>query len=311
MKFRPLIFVVGPTASGKSALGLELARAFGGSILNTDSLQVYRRLDIGTAKPSVAERRIVPHFLFDCMDPGQSLTAGDYRRLALSVLEAELPRAPVIAVGGSGFYIQALEKGMFEVPKPDPALEAAVRAQVKELGPEWAWSELNARDPSRAAELNVNDHYRVTRALIILQSSGGKSMSELQHEFEPVPPPWPILKIGLDPDRATLKTRVTKRTERMLRSGLVEEVRALVAEGFGDWPALSSVGYRECQRYLKGEIREHELAGLITLKTMQLAKKQRTWFRRDAEINWFADETDFAAAKRLVAQALTAAENST
>jgi tRNA dimethylallyltransferase len=290
----PFVLIVGPTASGKSALGLELAESFGGAILNCDSLQTYKRLDIGTAKPTAAEQKRVPHFMFDILEPGQVLTAGDYRKAALAVLEKELPKRPVFGVGGSGFYIQALEKGMFDVPKPRPEAEEKIR----NLPQEGRYERLRALDPEYAEDLNPNDSYRITRALIIIETSCRK-VSELKKEFKPKPFPFPLLKLGLAPGREFLLPRVEARTAQMLGAGLLREVKSLIDEGYGDWPALQSVGYRESTLFLKGEIGEDRLAPLITEKTMQLSKKQRTWFKRDPEIHWLDVEKPFPRAREL------------
>lgn len=291
----PFVLVVGPTASGKSALGLELAKADGGAILNCDSLQAYQRLDIGSAKPSKLERASVPHFLFDILEPGTVLTAGDFRTRALEVLARELPERTVFGVGGSGFYIQALEKGMFDVPKPSPKAEAKIRA----LKPEDLYETLKIRDPEYAAELNANDHYRITRALIIIEDSG-QTVTALKRAFKPKPFPYPLLKLGISPTREELLPRVEARARQMLEDGLIEEVRALVAEGFGEWPALKSVGYHECLKYLNGEISEANLLPLIVEKTMQLSKKQRTWFKRDPEIHWLDTHNPLGKARELI-----------
>lgn len=291
----PFVLIVGPTASGKSALGLRLAEEFGGAILNCDSLQTYQRLDIGSAKPKADERRRVPHFLFDVIAPGQVLTAGDFRKLALEVLERELPKRPVFGVGGSGFYIQALEKGMFEVPKPAPRAEAAIRAMPKED----LYNELKRLDPQYAEELSPNDLYRITRALIIIEDSG-QTVTALKKSFKPAPFPYPLLKLGLSPSREELLPRVEERTRQMLKEGLLKEVRALVQEGFADWPALKSVGYHECLKFLDGQIPEEKLAFQVTEKTMQLSKKQRTWFKRDPDIHWLDMNNPLGKARELI-----------
>lgn len=285
MKTQPLIFIVGVTASGKSALGLELAEAFSGAILNCDSLQVYQRLDIGTAKPTPEERARRPHFLFDFVPPGEVLTAGDFRRAALERLQADWPRGPIFAVGGSGFYVQALEKGMFDVPKPSPAVEATTRARVAQQGWVKTYEELTARDPETAERLNPNDRYRIVRALVLMDESGTKA-STVRASFKPQPLPYPVLKLGVRIEKSQLLARVQARTARMLGAGLVAETEALVNEGFAAWAPLSSVGYKECQQVLRGELARSALPEKITEKTMQLAKKQRTWFQRDEEITW-------------------------
>ena len=281
----PLVLVVGPTGSGKSDLALALADEFGGAILNCDSLQTYKRLDIGTAKPTREERARIPHHLFDVMEPGEVLTAGDYRRMALEVLARELPHRTVFGVGGSGFYIQALEKGMFDVGKPSPEIESEVRAEAERLGLSAMYAKLTKEDPDYADQISPNDSYRILRALIIIRDSG-KSVTDLKASFQVEKFPYPLLKLGLLPSREELLPRVEARARRMLESGLIDEVRALIRDGHGDWPPLQSVGYRETVAYLKGEIPEEKLLPLIVEKTMQLAKKQKTWFKRDTEIRW-------------------------
>ena len=272
-----------------------MAVRFGGSILNGDSLQVYRRLDIGTAKPTMEERSVRPHFLFDVAGPGESVTAGDFRRLAIEILERELPVRPVFVVGGSGFYMRALEKGMYPGDKPDPLIEGQIREEVAAMGPAAAWEELRRLDPGRAAELHPHDVYRVTRALITIRISGGKPASELARAFLPDPPPWPLIKIGLDIRRADLAPRIARRTQSMLQAGMLEETKLLIDEGFAAWPALDSVGYRQCRRVLDGHLDLSQLAPEINLRTLQLAKKQQTWFRRDPEIVWFNPNVDLSA----------------
>jgi tRNA dimethylallyltransferase len=295
----PLVLIVGPTGSGKSALGLALAEAMNGAILNCDSLQTYQRLDIGTAKPSRGEMTRVPHFLFDVLSPGEVLTAGDFRRAALAILQKELPQRIVFGVGGSGFYIQALEKGMFDVPKPDPETDAGVRREAAEKGMVFMYRSLEQLDPEYAEKISPNDAYRILRALIIIRETG-KKVSELQRDFKGEPFPFPLLKLGLSPSREELLPRIRKRTHEMLKAGLVGEVKALMDEGFGEWPALMSVGYKECRAFLRGEISEEKLAQAIVEKTMQLAKKQKTWFKRDKEIHWLPCDNAEASAKAIV-----------
>ena len=292
-----VVFVVGPTATGKSALALTLADEFGGRILNCDSLQACRRLDVGSAKPTAAERARVPHHLFDVVAPGQRLTAGDFRRLAHEVLARE--PGPTFAVGGSGFYIQALEKGMFDVPAPDPAVEGAVRARIAAEGAAAAFAELTRRDPAHAARVGPEDIYRVGRALMVMDQTG-RTVTELRESFRPEPFAYPKLKLGLTLSREDLAARVKRRTAEMIANGIVDETRALVDEGFGDWPALASVGYRECRRVIDGDLAPANLAAEIELKTLGLAKKQRTWFKRDPEIQWLDPGRALAQARELV-----------
>lgn len=291
----PFFLIVGPTASGKSSLGMQLAEHFGGAILNCDSLQTYQRLDIGTAKPTAADFKRVPHFLFDVLKPGEVLTAGDYRRLAMDVLAKELPSRMIFGVGGSGFYIQALEKGMFDVPKPSIESERAVRQRLEENGPAALYAELVAKDIKYAQSISPNDTYRITRALIIIEDTG-KSVTQVRSEFAAASFPYPILKLGLNLSREELEPRVRARAKTMLDEGLLDEVRALVDEGFKAWPAMQSVGYKECLDVINGDLVEAKLLDQIVEKTLQLSKKQRTWFKRDLEIKWLDTQNAFADA---------------
>ncbi len=300
---KPFVLIVGPTGCGKSALALALAEKFAGGILNCDSIQTYQRLNIGAAKPTSAEMARVPHFLFDAIPAGEVLTAGDFRKMAMEILQRELPRRMLFGPGGSGFYIQALEKGMFDVPKPDPEVDRVVRAECAALGLAGIYRELQRLDPAYAEDLNPQDAYRITRALVIMRDSGRK-VSELRREFKPQPFPFPLLKLGLSPSRDELEPRIRRRTQAMLDSGLVAEAQSLVQDGFGEWPALQSVGYRETLAYLRGEINEQRLTELIVEKTLQLAKKQKTWFKRDAEIQWLPVDEPLPQANKIVQEFL-------
>jgi tRNA dimethylallyltransferase len=282
---------------------LTLAKHFHGAILNCDSLQTYQRLDIGTAKPPAEERLLVPHFLFDVVAPPNVLTAGDFRRLALEVLARELPKGPVFGVGGSGFYIQALEKGMFDVPKPKIEVERFVRRRLEEHGLAFMYAELLELDPEYGEGLSPHDAYRITRALIMIHDSG-KKVSDVRRTFEAEAFPYPLLKLGLAPTREELLPRVEKRVEQMMADGFLKEVEGLMADGLSAWPPLQSVGYKECVQFLNAEIEEKRLVPLIVEKTMQLAKKQKTWFKRDTGIHWLHPSDAVESARQAVAEFL-------
>ncbi len=281
-----IIFVVGPTAAGKSAWALAEAGRHNGLILNADSVQVYRGMDIGTAKPTAAERAQIRHELFDLVNPDQVFTAGEYRRAALAVIEREAGRHPLYVVGGSGFYIQALEKGMYDVGPVDPEVRDRVE-QIESAG--QLWPELQKVDPASAARLNPNDKYRLRRALEITLSEG-RPWSTIAEEFKDRPglltERYQVRKVGFAPDRENLRERIAARTRTMLENGFVDEVKALIKAGYGDSRALASVGYHECVEYLAGRLEHNSLGDAIVTSTMQLAKKQTSWFKRDRDIRW-------------------------
>ncbi|MCM2280643.1 MAG: tRNA (adenosine(37)-N6)-dimethylallyltransferase MiaA [Bdellovibrionaceae bacterium] len=315
-----VVFVVGPTASGKSDFAVEAALRFGGEILNTDSVQVFSSVNIGTAKPTISEQRDVPHHLLGVVPEGQSCTAGDFRRMALNVVADGVERGQNLffAVGGSGFYVQALEKGMYPVPEISEKIRQSVRRDLATRGREALYEELRDRDAEYAREISPQDTYRLQRALEInralqagtysrtqVSTSGtasgsapAKTWTDLRQQFEAESEssrPFRVLKIGLSRDRAKLRTSVENRTRRMLEQGLIEEVRELCDRGLDSWAPLASVGYKEARDYLAGRLTREALETEIVTHTMQLAKRQMTWFRRDPDVMWFDADLGWAA----------------
>lgn len=292
------IFVVGPTASGKTRFAIDSAIMHKGEIVNCDSVQVFQSVNIGTAKPTRSELNSVKHHLIDQIKKGQSCTAGDYRRLALEVIEDAKKRdlENLYFVGGSGFYFQALEKGMFEAGKVSEELHLKVREEgATPEGLQELFLELKQADPETALKIGANDSYRILRAVELLRAYG-EAPSQLKARFKPQLLEGPIIKIGLYVDRDRLRTRVVERTRQMFMSGLIEEVESLLKEGFRNWSPLSSVGYKEVVAYLEGELTLQNAEALIVQNTMQLAKRQMTWFKRDKDIKWFDSESEVGLA---------------
>ena len=289
------IFVVGPTATGKSQLALSLAQKFGGSIVNCDSIQFYNRLKIGSAGPSDEELKLVPHYLYGYVNPPQEVTAGQYLRDFHNLIETNKDlKSPLIIVGGTGFYVQALEKGMYNVPQIQPELKQQIEDEIKEHGNEKAYKELTDFDPE--TKIHINDAYRIGRALEVKRAFNLK-MSELKMQAllsddaeTKFKLPFPFIKIGVDVDREVLKDNIAKRTKKMLQAGFIDEVKALIDEGYGEWAPMNSVGYSEIKEFLAGKIPQSDLEELINQSTRQLTKKQKTWFKRDPEIKWVEPE---------------------
>lgn len=294
----PVLFIVGATGTGKSKLALELAQRYRLPIMNADSVQVYQRVDLGTAKPTAEERRLAPHYLIDEVAPPKLFTAGQFRARALEILAQLIPHSPVIIVGGSGFYVQALQRGMFEVSEVDPQMVSRLREQAASGGLAELYAELQTVDPDFAARISSQDSYRVVRALALIRTHG-KTPTQIRQEFAQKSAqafPYPFLTLGLKIQRELLRSRLQARTDAMIAGGLIDEVRTLVAEGWEQWSPLLSVGYKETQAYLKGLLSLTELANDITMNSMKLAKRQGTWFRRDPQIEWFDVETEWPQA---------------
>jgi len=290
---RPLIAVVGPTASGKSALALRLAEAAGGEIVSCDSLQVYRGLDVGSAKASPEERGRVRHHLLDVAAPGQHFSAADYARLArAALLEIDARGAVPIVAGGTGLYLRALLEGLFEGPARDAALRARFERLAGRFGDARVHRLLRRVDPAAAARTSLRDRVRVVRALEVYWTSG-RPITE--HQRRPLAPllGYRVLTLGLCPPRERLRRAVEARTEAMFAGGLLDEVRRLVAEHGADLPPLRAIGYRQALALLQGTMDEARARHDMVADTMRYAKRQMTWFRHQAQAHWF-DEGDAA-----------------
>lgn len=305
---KPVVFVVGTTASGKSDWALRMAQVHAGAVVNCDSVQLYKSLDIGAAKPSLEERALVPHFLYDYVPEGVSMTAGNYTRDFFHCMEQLPENTPAFVVGGTGFYFQAIEKGMYPVRQTPPEIQKEIAAILTtEEGAKQLYAEFRQRDPEAAQKIHAQDHYRLGRAMELIRAEG-KTLTQIQKEFADLqaPFPYPLLKIGLRWERETLKKRVELRTRKMIEAGLIAEVQELVNRGFASWSALQSVGYKEALEFLQENRDETWLFEEIVKNTMGLAKKQRTWFQRDADIHWFEGADGLEAALEQVQKFLKA-----
>lgn len=302
MSKRRVIFVVGSTATGKSEWALKLAQEFNGVIVNCDSVQAYKKLDIGSAKPSKEEQALVPHYLLDYVSPPQEITAGTYSRDFFECLQSIPEEKPVFVVGGTGFYFMAIEKGMYPViPVPAEIQKQVEEELATDEGATRLYAELQAADPDYGAKIHLADRYRIGRAIELIRSQG-KSVTRIQQEFEEqrTPFPYPLLKIGPQWDREILRARIRQRVSRMLEAGLVTEVKGLLDEGLASWAPMSSVGYKETLDFLNGMLSREQLVDEIEKNTHQLAKRQKTWFQRDSEIQWFDGASGFPEARAVV-----------
>lgn len=296
------ILIIGPTGTGKSLLALELALKLKTSIVNADSIQVYRDLVIGSAQPSKDDFKIAPHYLYGYLPAGASLTASAFCDDVRALLSGKLSQDPIIFCGGSGFYIQALEKGMFDVPTLTKEQKATVEKQIDEWGWAKAYQELLKQDPQVTSRIHENDHYRIGRALEILMISG-KKPSEIGAQTDSAPLRGKkLIKIGLDLDKEKLRNRIARRTVQMLSAGWLEEVETLLQAGHREWSALKSVGYLEVVEHLDGKLSKQEMIDKIIISNMQLIKKQRTWFKRDQDIEWYSSEETAKAAQSVLAR---------
>jgi tRNA dimethylallyltransferase len=283
-----LIVICGATATGKSGLALALAMRLGSVILSADSRQVYREFDIGTAKPTVAEQKLVRHYLIDICDPTDTMTVADYQQQTQALINppSSPSSPPLLLVGGTGLYIRSIVQGM-KIPRVASQME--LRSQLESLGQNQLYAMLQQVDPIAAQKIHGNDSVRTLRALEVYYVTG-IPISEQQGEN---PPNYPILQIGLDCDVEKLGARIQQRTEQMIANGLVAEVEYLCQKYGADLPLLNTLGYQEIKQYLTEDISLNEAKELIVLHTRQFAKRQRTWFRAYRQIEWFsADDPD-------------------
>ena len=294
---RRLIAAVGPTASGKSALALRLADANGGEIVSCDSLQVYRGLDIGSAKASAGERRRVRHHLLDVVDADQHFSAADYGRLARAALSEIGGRgARAIVAGGTGLYLRALLGGLFAGPSRDPALRQRLERMARRFGDARLHRLLARVDPEAAARNSPRDRVRVVRALEVYWTSGRTITEQQRAPLQPLEG-YEVLLVGLAPARDALLRAVERRTDEMLARGLLDEVRGLLARYSADLRPLRAIGYRQAVAVVQGRMDLAQAGRDMVRDTMRYAKRQMTWFRHQAKVEWFADaDAAYAAA---------------
>jgi|CXWL01.1.fsa_nt_gi tRNA dimethylallyltransferase len=307
---QPVIAIVGATATGKSALALGLARELDGEIVNADALQVYRGLDLGTAKPTLGERAAVPHHLLDILAPSERCSAGELARRAAAAI-AELRgrgRRPIV-VGGSGLYLRALRQGVSAIPPTPEDVRAGLARRLAGEGLAALRGELAGVDPATAARLAAGDTQRILRALEVFAATG-RPLSDWHRDAPtepPVPGPWTVL--GLAYPREALRQRIAKRVDRMLAAGWIEEVAGLLARGTpADCPAFQAIGYRQIVEHLGGRLPAAALRLQIVTATAQYAKRQETWFRREPGVRWLAGEAPEAALAAAMAAARASLE---
>lgn len=283
----PLIVIVGPTAVGKTRLAIRLCYEFEGEVISADSRQVYRGMDIGTAKPTSEERQSVTHHLVDVVGPDQVFTLAQYQELAYAAIEDVLARGKVpFLVGGTGQYVRAVVEG-WRIPKvpPNESLRKELYREAETKGEEALYARLQRVDPVAAEKIDPRNVRRVVRALEVYLETG-EPISELQTKK---PPPYRILQIGLTREREQLYRRIDERVDRMIEQGLVGEVKRLVERGYGyDLPAMSGLGYRQIGMYLRGEVSLEEAVRLIKSHTRRFVRHQYNWFSLDdLHIHWF------------------------
>ena len=288
MRGKKLIVVCGPTASGKTALSIGLAKAFSGEVVSADSMQIYRGMDIGTAKPTAAEMEGVPHHMLDVAEPGESYSVSCYAREAAACVEDILRRGkqPIVC-GGTGLYIDGLLRGTeFQPCGVDLGLREALEEQWQQAGPAAMMARLAQADPESAARLHINDKRRILRALEVYLATG-ETITVHNLRTQAVPPRYEAVQLGLCTEpRAILYVRIDRRVDQMLALGLEQEVRRLQQEGRLAGTAAQAIGYKEMLDYLAGRVPLEQAAELIRQKSRNYAKRQLTWFRRKQEIRW-------------------------
>lgn len=306
-----MIVLLGPTASGKTALSLALAEKFHGEIVSCDSVAVYRGMEIGTAKPSIEERQRVPHHLIDVFAPDEQCTAGDYARLARAALKDITARGRLsIVTGGTGLYLRALIDGLFAGPQRSEDIRERLERSHAKHGPGWLARMLLRLDPGAAANIHTNDTPKLIRAIEVCLAAR-QPMSQAWQAGRDALTGYRILRIGLDPDRKQLYARINQRAAQMFGDGLIEETRALI-ERYGEPRAgsargpLDSLGYKQARAVLRGEMSLSEAIASAQQGHRNYAKRQMTWFRREPDVQWlrgFGDDAEIARSAQVVVEA--------
>ncbi len=294
-----VVIIAGPTASGKSSLGVGLALSLGGEIINADSMQVYRGMDVGTAKPTLEEQKGIPHHLLDVVDPDEDFSAATFRSMALALVREICSRGKIcLVVGGTGLYIKALLGGLFRSPPADPRLRETLRLECDNHGSTRLYERLKLLDPESASRVHPNDKVRIIRSLEIIHLTNRRP-SELSREHGFRDRALGALKLCLKINREELYHRINRRSAAMLRAGLVGETESLLSKGYSSQlKPMKSIGYRHIVKYLEGTWSLAEATRNLQRDTRRYAKRQLTWFRADPEFTWISpDDFDLASKK--------------
>jgi len=294
-----VLVITGPTCVGKTKVSIEVADILNGEVICCDSRQIFKYMDIGTAKPNEKEREKINHHLLDLVEPNQRFSAADYARLAKAKIKELLNKGKVpMVVGGSGLYLRALTRGFFKGPKADEKTRVKLKKELGTVGMDRLYKRLKEIDPEAAEKIHPNDENRIIRALEVYELTG-KKISRFQKEGEYEPLEFEFVKVGLTTDREKLYKRIDKRVDQMMEDGLLDEVKNLKKKGFtsGLMP-LRTFGYGELFLYLKGEISLYEAVDSIKLNTRHYAKRQITWFKKEPKIIWL-DAEEFGLADEI------------
>jgi len=298
--------VLGPTASGKTTLALAIARRFGGEIVNCDSIAMYREFEIGTAKPTAAERAEIPHHLLDYVDPLDDVTAGEYARQARQILREIADHSHLgIVSGGTGLYLRALLQGLFPGPQRSEDLRERLRARVDEQGASYLHRILQRLDAAAAKRIHANDVPKMIRAIEVCLAARQPITELWQHGREPLQG-FRILRLGLSPQRESLYERINRRAAKMFDEGLLEETERLLAKYGGRARPLASLGYKQTLQFLRGELDRKSALAAAQQAHRNYAKRQMTWFRQEPHVHWLAGFGDDAA---MQAQSLAMVES--
>lgn len=295
-----LICIFGPTGVGKTAMALTLAARFGGEIISADSMQVYRHMDIGTAKPTPEEQGKIPHHLLDVVDPDEPFDVSRYIGLANRIIaDPKREAGPLFVVGGTGLYIRALLGGLIDGAGADEALRRELKQQMNQQGRERLYERLRAKDPGAAERIHPHDGIRIIRALEVLELTG-RSIIDHQREHRFREAPYDALRIGLCMDRALLNERIERRTDRMIADGFVQEVTRLLDMGYTELlKPMQSLGYRNMVSFLAGRVGLAEATRQIKRDACRYAKRQMTWFAAEKEVGWLDPGDAGEAARRI------------
>jgi len=291
---KPLIVVVGPTAVGKTNLAIELAKKYNSQIVSADSMQIYKYMDIGTAKPSLEEKQMIKHYLIDEIEPNQEFSVAAYKQLADKYIELIFSQGKIpILVGGTGLYINSVINNIsFSETICDWEYRNFLNATAIEKGNYYIWDMLNNIDPKSAQKLHENDTRRVIRALEVYKYTG-IPMSTHQEDSRKIPSSYNLVYIGLNMDRERLYERINKRVDIMIAQGLIDEVKELISRGYTkEMQSMKAIGYKEIIQYIEGEVDLTTAVENLKRESRRYAKRQLTWFRKDERIKWFDIDKD-------------------